>query len=59
MHARERDVMAALSVAEQRVLLEMLARLQQKAAEARDEPPPRARAPRARRRRTQPPASHA
>jgi DNA-binding MarR family transcriptional regulator len=56
MHAREREVMAALSVAEQRVLLDLLARLQLKAAEARDAPSPQARAPRARRDRTQPPA---
>jgi DNA-binding MarR family transcriptional regulator len=49
MHARERDVMAVLSVAEQRVLLDLLARLQRKATEARDTPPPEARARRARR----------
>jgi DNA-binding MarR family transcriptional regulator len=40
MHARERDVMGALSRAEQATLLGLLARLQRSAGEARDAPSP-------------------
>jgi DNA-binding MarR family transcriptional regulator len=56
MHSREREVMATLTVAEQHALLDLLARLQQRAADARVAPPPQAPARRARRRRTQTPA---